>query len=280
MSSASGSLPLDGKRILVTRARDKAKPLVDKLTALGALVQVVPVLSIEPASDWNETDRAIARIEEFDWIVFASANAVQYFLGRCRKLGALDRLKCKIAAIGPATAKSLSEFELTAHFVPSTFIAESFVNEMTQVAALHGTEILWPRGNRGRMLIAEALETAGAHVQTVACYESSVPAQRHETATELGRLLKLNLLDIVVFASGESVKNFADLALEGLEAGHERSESNDNLPRCISRVVVASIGSETSKACRRYLGKVDLEASEQTTDGVVSVLIQNACHQR
>ncbi|HEY9717743.1 MAG TPA: uroporphyrinogen-III synthase, partial [Trichormus sp.] len=92
---------------------------------------------------------------------------------------------------------------------------------------------------------------------------------------ELAKLLKPNSVDIIILASSESVKNFVELAAAGL------GDSNDcNIQSLVNDVVIASIGSETSKACRRHLGKVDLEAVEHTTEGLVSALLQNACHHK
>jgi uroporphyrinogen-III synthase len=107
----------------------------------------------------------------------------------------------------------------------------------------------------------------------VACYESSPPDDCDATGVELAKLLSPNSVDIIIFASGESVKNFVELAAAGL------GENNDcNIQSLVNDVVIASIGSETSKACRRHLGKVDLEAVEHTTDGLVDLLVLSARH--
>jgi uroporphyrinogen-III synthase len=261
----------------VTRAADKAKPLVEQLTALGAKVQVIPVLEVRPTSDWDKVDQAIDRIEQFDWIVFASANAVNYFLGRTRELGALERLSSKIAALGPATAESLRQFQLTAQFIPSVFIADSFVAEMSHVTTLAKSQILWPRGNRGRMLIADKLTAAGAHVHVVSCYESGLPEDKEATAAACAELVKLHSADIITFASSESVKNFTELVALG-SGENESGSATQILHQRLGQIVIAAIGSETAKACRRHLGKVDLQASEYTTDGIVQALLEYARH--
>ena len=75
--------PLFGKRVLVTRPREQAAELVDRLTALGAEAIEAPMIRIVPPDDPDPLLRAAAQRERFDWIVFTSANAVEAFMTRC-----------------------------------------------------------------------------------------------------------------------------------------------------------------------------------------------------
>ena len=72
--------PLFGKRVLVTRPRDQAAELVDRLTALGAEAIEAPMIRIAPPEDPDPLLRAAASVDTFDWIVFTSANAVDAFM--------------------------------------------------------------------------------------------------------------------------------------------------------------------------------------------------------
>ena len=74
--------PLFGKRILVTRPREQAAELVELLEALGAEAIEAPMIRIAPPEDYGPLDEACARVGEFDWIVFSSANAVDAFIER------------------------------------------------------------------------------------------------------------------------------------------------------------------------------------------------------
>ena len=100
---------LAGKRILVTRPRAQAADLCDKLAALGAIPIQFPTIEIAPLEDYAALDQAIARLADYQWIIFTSVNGVSAFwqrLGAARKSStALDGLK--VAAIGPATARAL-----------------------------------------------------------------------------------------------------------------------------------------------------------------------------
>src|SRR5579859_7608226 len=77
--------PLQGKRILVTRTREQAGVLSERLKALGALPVEFPTIRIAAPLDWTPLDEALQRLcavdEEGDpyysWLVFTSANGVR-----------------------------------------------------------------------------------------------------------------------------------------------------------------------------------------------------------
>src|SRR5262245_51735355 len=70
------SRPLFGKSVLVTRPRHQAGDMVQTLEDLGARTAVLPIVDIGPPSDWGPVDAAIARLSEYDWLAFTSANGV------------------------------------------------------------------------------------------------------------------------------------------------------------------------------------------------------------
>ena len=78
--------PLQGKRVVVTRAIEQSRDLVARLESMGATVLLFPAVSFSEPSDTAELDRAIHSLGAFDWILFTSANAAHFFARRCRKL--------------------------------------------------------------------------------------------------------------------------------------------------------------------------------------------------
>ena len=72
--------PLFGRRIIVTRAREQASGLVERLQALGAATVELPVIEIgEPADGGAALREAAGRVGDYDWVAFTSANAVARF---------------------------------------------------------------------------------------------------------------------------------------------------------------------------------------------------------
>src|SRR6202035_3409646 len=78
--------PLEGKRVVVTRATDQAHELAHSLEALGAEVLLLPTVSFAAGEDSQALDAAIRSLAEFDWILFTSQNAVRFFCQRVHRL--------------------------------------------------------------------------------------------------------------------------------------------------------------------------------------------------
>src|ERR687888_2318161 len=98
--------PLQGKRVLVTRARAQAEPLAAVLRAAGAVPVEFPAIHIEPGADYTALDDALRAVQRYDWAIFTSVNAVAHVERRLQSLElswqALQHTA--VAAIGPKTA--------------------------------------------------------------------------------------------------------------------------------------------------------------------------------
>lgn len=166
------SRSLFGQTVLVTRPEHQADELADRLTGLGAQVLLQPAIAIREPSDWTPVDEAIARIAEFEWLVFSSANGVHYFLDRLRHHGLDARAlaRTRLAVIGPATAAALAEHRLLTDLAPDEYRAEALAAALALTAA--GKRFLLIRASRGREVLAETLVAAGAEVTQAVAYES------------------------------------------------------------------------------------------------------------
>ncbi|MEO6463368.1 MAG: uroporphyrinogen-III synthase, partial [Candidatus Eisenbacteria bacterium] len=79
--------PLEGRTVVVTRARAQAAALVEALRRLGARVLELPAIEIVDPPDWSPFDAALDRLEAYDWVVFTSANAFERAVVRSRARG-------------------------------------------------------------------------------------------------------------------------------------------------------------------------------------------------
>ncbi len=274
-------LPLQGIRIVVTRSKKQAAGLSSKFRELGAEVYEFPVISITPPDSWVPLDEAIEQIKRYDWVLFASSNAVDAFAARAQEVGIgkeeLDLTK--FAVIGPGTASSLAERGLKPSFCPSTFIAETLVAEFPEYPNLNGKRILWPRTNVGRPYVIDRLTEAGAIVDVVEAYHTSLPANEQEIAERLTTLLWKNVIDVITLASAQSARNLKAILTNGLnkKLGDRNLEvpvGSDSIAYALEGVVVATIGPETSAAARKHLGRVDIEAEVFTIDGLVDAVVK------
>src|ERR1700694_3242072 len=146
----SGARPLEGKRIVVTRAIEQARDLMARLENMGATVLLFPAVSFSEPSDTAELDRAIRSLGEFDWILFTSANAVRFFARRNRKLGVEPSQNGNYlcAAVGPATASAVAAEGFTVDPVAKEFLGSALAHELS--LSLAGKKILLPRSERAR----------------------------------------------------------------------------------------------------------------------------------
>lgn len=247
-------LPLFGRRIVVTRAREQAPELTEKLRSVGADVIEFPVIEIRPAADPAPLDRAIEHIEQYDWLIFTSVNGVRYFLDR---LDASNRdlrgIRASICAIGPATRRAIEALHLKVDLMPEEYVAESLVRAFS-TTNLSGKRIMIPRAAVARDLIPVELGKLGAHVDVVEAYRNVPPEDARERAQHLPNA------DWITFTSSSTVKNYLDIAgRDSLEAAR-----------------VATIGPVTSETARRLGVRVDVEARPYTIDGLIASLIAAA----
>lgn len=245
-------MPLAGSRIVVTRAREQAGPLSDRLRQLGAEVVELPVIAFAPPEDLGPLERALASLAGYDWTIFTSANAVEWFFA----LGgeAARGLRSKICAIGPATAQALESVGRTADAVPAEYVAESVVAALS-AAPLAGLKVLLPRAAVGRDVIPDELTAFGAAVDVVPVYRTVVPPELAEAAQALfegaGRP------DWVTITSSSTVKNL--LAAVGAQR--------------VEGVKFASIGPVTSEVARMHGLDVAAEAAPYTVEGLIKALV-------
>lgn len=267
-------LPLTGKTVLVTRSAGQSSQFSELLKQEGAEVIEMPALVITPPSRWDELDNAIANLYEFDWLILTSSNGVEYFLERLRAQEENTRALgiLQIAVVGKKTATSLKAHGITPNFIPPNFVADSLIEHFPE--PLEGRRILFPRvESGGRDILVKELTARGAEVIEVAAYESGCPTQMESSALEA---LQHQRVDVITFGSAKTVKHFVQL-VEAFLPG-----DSQQFPSVLARlqdVCIASIGPQTSIACRQLLGRVDVEAREYTLDGLTQAIVQWATAQ-
>ncbi len=268
-------LSLKGIKVLLTREAGQTDNLAQKILALGGEAQLFPVIAIEPPESFAELDQALDHLDKYDWILFASVNAVDHFLARFRERG-LDRkllTRLLIAAIGPATSSALSRYQLEADFTPKTFVAEALIAELRTTFDLQGKKMLWPRNTLGRQLIKDELTKDGAQVDVVTAYTTGLPAPSLARATELVGLLSGGNIDAILLASSQSVKNFATILNAGLDQRSRNSQGR--LPAAVlGKAKIITIGPETSKTVEAEFFTDPIQARSFTMQGMIERLVE------
>jgi uroporphyrinogen III methyltransferase/synthase len=248
--------PLRSMQIAVTRARQQSAELHSRLSELGAEVVEMPVIEMAELENYAALDGCIFRLPSYDWLVFTSTNAVQYFYQRLRAAGLDTRaIRSRVCAIGSATSDELQTRGLIPDVVPDSFDSEGVIAALERYA-LTGKRILLPRASAAREVIPETLAAMGAHVEAVDAYRNVVPPDAEEAIRSY--FAKGRRLDWITFTSGSTVKNF--LAIAGRDA--------------LTGVRVASIGPATSEVVRKHGLQVHAEANPSNMEGLVRAILK------
>lgn len=250
---AGDARPLAGRRVLVTRPRSQADALVYQLEATGATVVIAPTIQIVPPEDSGPLVEAARDLSQFDWIVFASTNAVDAVVSAAR----LSRLPL-IAAVGSRTAERLREHGLEATIVPSEFRAEALVDALTAQTPLVGLRVLLPRSDVGRDAIADGLRAAGAVVTDVVAYRT-IAESSDAGSPDVMQMLANRELDAVTFTSGSAVRHFV---------GRYGPDS----VALLRNTLVAVIGPVTAEAALEFDIPVHVQPATYTTADMVAAL--------
>jgi uroporphyrinogen III methyltransferase / synthase len=230
--------PLFGKRVLVTRPREQAGEMIDRLTVLGADAIEAPMIRIVPPDDEGPLKQAARNAAAFDWIVFTSANSVEAFMSALldgpRDIRALaGPLLC---TVGSGTAERLARYGIRVDLVPDEFRAEAVVAVLAQNGAVEGSRVLVPRADIGRDVIADGLRGAGAHVTDVVAYKTVLEEAQQDDGPDVYRMLLDQAIDVVTFTSPSAVRNFTEI--------YGAEQTTDLL----KNTIVAVIGPVTAEA--------------------------------
>jgi uroporphyrinogen III methyltransferase / synthase len=252
--------PLFGNRIVVTRAGDQAAPFSKQLRALGADVLEVPTIKIEAPLAREALVDAMLELNSYDWLIFTSPNGVtsffEYFFRQFHDMR--DIGGCRIAAVGPATAKKLKELHLQVDLMPDEAMAASIAEAFTEYESIENLKICLLRAEVANPELPSALEALGAIVDDVACYRTVAET---EDPFANGKRLQETGADWITFTSASTVEHF-----------HARF----GIPTLLKRfpeMKVASIGPETSKALLALGVESQVEAAIHTTEGLISGLL-------
>jgi uroporphyrinogen III methyltransferase/synthase len=252
------TLPLFGRRVVVTRPADEAARSAETLEALGAEALIAPTVVIEPPEDFEALDDAIDRLATFDWLVFSSAHGVHALFDRIEARGRDTRAvgTLRIAAIGPGTARALADYRLKADLAPSEHRSEALAEALAAQAA--GRRVLLARADRGRTILKDELERV-AEVEQVVAY-------RNVDAEALPPLVSDRLaegsIDWVTLTSSAVAERLHALLPEAAR------------PRMGREIRLASISPVTSETARRLGWTVAAEAEPFTWAGLVAALVR------
>ncbi|MDQ5845437.1 MAG: uroporphyrinogen-III synthase, partial [Acidobacteriota bacterium] len=167
----------------------------------------------------------------------------------------------KVCAIGEATAERLRALRVHVDVVPQDFKAEGVFTALERFVggpqALHGLNILLPRASVARDYLPKALEQAGARVDVVPAYRTSLPAN-----LDRGRMTAMlsGGADCIAFTSSSTVRNLAQLF------------DTQDLSQVLNGVVIACIGDITAQTAAEYGLQVTVQPAQFTIPSLASAI--------
>jgi uroporphyrinogen-III synthase len=168
--------PLTGLKIAITRPREQAVQLAQRIGLAGGNPLLFPLLDISAVQDTQTLHEQVSRLAQFELAVFISPNAVQYGIAAIRAAGSLPPT-LKFATVGQSSAKALRESGIANIIAPTERFDSEGLLAMPELQNVSGWRVMIFRGDGGRELLGDTLKTRGATVEYAACYQRSKPQQ-------------------------------------------------------------------------------------------------------
>ena len=249
---------LQGKTILITRAREQSSEFAALLRERGADVVEFPTIEIAPPLRWGDLDRAIEQLDAYDWIVFTSVNGVIFFWQRLGERGNGDGFpsSLKVCAIGPATARELKKNGIRVDYTPKEYVAEAILEGFEKMN-VQGKRILLARVKKARDILPKGLKAMGAKVDVVEAYRTLKP---RGGSKKLKEILAQGKVDVITFTSSSTVNHFVELLGKG------------DVEEKLKGVTIASIGPVTSRTARKQGLRVHIQPEAYTIPALTAAI--------
>ena len=191
----------------MTRPAGQATHLAEALVEQGAHPVLFPVLAIEALDDITPLLDAAIRLDQYDWAMFVSPNAVDKALAVILAQRAWPA-SVRVATVGHSSEAALERHGISGVVAPQERFDSEALLALPEFAAVAGQRVLIFRGDAGRDLFGDTLKERGATVDYVTCYRRTRPA--HDPAPLL-KLWSEGRLDAMTVTSSEGLRNLYDM---------------------------------------------------------------------
>jgi uroporphyrinogen-III synthase len=193
--------------VLITRPAAQAQKLAQALHAAGGVPLIYPTIEITDIKNPAPALAVLDKLEQFDWAIFISANAVEKAFTLMGPRGWPAKLP--VAAVGAATAAALQARGVTQVIFPADRADSEALLALPPMQSVQHKCMLIFRGEGGRETLAHTLTDRGAQVTYCECYRRDVPSYASDP---LGPWLAQKKIDAIDVMSGESLSNLLSLA--------------------------------------------------------------------
>jgi uroporphyrinogen-III synthase len=201
------SVNLRGLGVLITRPAAQAQRLAHGIRAAGGEPVLIPTIEITDTDQPEVAHKILASLEDFDWAIFISANAVEKTFSLLTHAAWPEKLA--VAAIGAATAEALREAGVKNILSPQEKFDSESLLALPGLQSVKNSRMVIFRGQGGRETLKQILVGRGAKVIYCECYRRSKPAASSKLLITSLAQKKIQAIDVM---SGESLVNLLDLA--------------------------------------------------------------------
>jgi uroporphyrinogen-III synthase len=169
------------KPVLVVRPLRDEDAFLKLLGQASIAYKYVPIMQIQPLiaedRDFELIANCIDSLQQFDQIIFISANAAEIGLPLIAKRWPVLPKNIEFLAVGQQTADIFSEFNYSVNFPQKQPNTEGLLAELPQLQNLKGKKVLILRGGQGRQTLGEELAQRGATVEYCELYQRQIHSQ-------------------------------------------------------------------------------------------------------
>jgi len=198
------TVSLQGYKVLITRPKKQGAVLCQLVNDAGGMVIPFPVIEIIPSGHFRP-GQLLAVLSDSSHIIFISRNAV---ICTDQLIGALaGHLQAKrVFAVGNGTLQELIEMGVTGVLSPGMKSGSEQLLDLDELKEemIRGRKIIIIRGESGRELLKQTLESRGAEVQYASVYRREIPKVSPDTVETLWQD---TCPDVIVVTSGQGLQN-------------------------------------------------------------------------
>jgi uroporphyrinogen III methyltransferase/synthase len=215
------------------------------------------MIELVELDDKTAVNFAFEKLDEIDWLVFTSENAVNFFFQYAKEAGIKFYFypNLKIATVGEKTKLKLEQLGYRTNFVPIGYTAEVLAENMDE--DISGKKVLIPRSDLANDEYLKVFEERGAEVYPLTVYKNQAIEYSKETLSEK---LTENI-DYLTFTSGSTIQSFY------------RSTLNADLN--LSKYKIYCIGPSTARAAQNLGYVVDGVANPHTEEAMFDLILKD-----
>lgn len=213
-----------------------------------------PTIQIVGVSLTGEEQKKISAAENYDYIIFTSANAVYYFLENYKNDFSNLSYRTKIVAIGKRTALQLLSNGIDVDLIPSNSSSLK-LGELLTKKIVNKKSIFIPCSDLAKVDLSNSLKSKGAYVDSVVVYKNVIP--RYLTKTNIAKIDTTNM-DLLIFTSPSTFHNFLQIF------------RIDNEKDFFKTKTIAAVGKVTKNEIEKKCLKVDIIPSEYNLNSLTA----------